>query len=159
MGWRKDMMAALQDHLIAEQSTISNVQIWNKDLEAGLESGKMPKAPFILLIYSGFETEPLGNARKRNFTIPVIVGIKNLRGEQAAFKQETEEAARMTFDEVLELMEEVFEGWSIKEQNVELVSASPIWIGDETYLGVKDGVEVWGLTLNYFATFGIVRGE
>jgi len=270
------MLRAIRERIAYGQDDIEDIQIWNSEFDAGLEKGKLPKAPFIIIGYNGFSAEAQGMCRKREFRVPILVGIRNLRGESAAFMQDAlgpatgvsgteagndalqwsaripgsenngikiiiaaiagtanitysynavsrevtvrlrtdidgnslttatelqtfiqdfiggvspsvcpvstdhygnsdgsgiceaaiitltggaDDAPRVTFDEMLEKLEGILEEWRLSEQDPDLVSASPCWITDEEYMGRVNEIELWGLTLSFFAVFNIEEGD
>ena len=155
MGWRKDLTMAMYDMLTTRQTAISNVEIWNKDFEEGLRNGKIPKAPFIIMQYTGFVSETLGNCHRRIFTIPLVVGISGLRGERAAFKGLDDGVSVLNFDDVLGELENALLEVGAGEEDESIFSASPIVIDEEEYLGRENDVELWGITLRFNAIFNI----
>ena len=153
MGWRKDLVEAIYDMLTTRQTAISNVQIWNKDFEEGLRSGKIPKAPFIIMQYAGFTNETLGNCHRRIFTVPLVVGISGLRGEQAAFTGLSSGVSVLNFDDVLGELENALLESGAGEEDETIANASPIVVDEEEYLGRVNEVELWGITLSFNAVF------
>lgn len=130
-----------------------NIQIWNKDIEAGILAGKLPIAPFIIINYAGFKSEGQGNNCKRLFTVPLLIGISGLRGEQAAFKGDGVEVTTQTVDAVLEELENVVLDANLGDYDDTLAGVSGIDISEETYMGSKNSVEVWGWNLEFEANF------
>jgi len=155
MGWRKDLLDSVMAILAQRQSAISNIEIWNKDFEEGLRSGKLPKAPFMIVNYTGFISETLGNCHRRIFTIPIIVGIKGLRGESAAFKGLDDGVTILNADSVLGELEDAILEAGAGEEDETIANASPIVIDEEEYLGRVNDVELWRITIKFNAIFNI----
>jgi len=155
MGWRKDLIDSLYAILSSRQSAITNIMVWNKNFEEGLRSGKLPKTPFMIIHYTGFTSETLGNCHRRDFTIPIIIGISGLRGERAAFTGLDEGVTVMNADAVLGELEDAILEAGPGEEDDSIANASPIVIEEEEYLGRVNDVELWGITMRFNAIFNV----
>lgn len=137
------------------------IAIWNKTIEEGLASGKLPIAPFLILRYNGFTSNPKGYCYERVISIGAIIGVSGLLSEQEAFHTQrttgVPPAPIVIVEEgvsyKMEVLENIFWNVKLSTLDADLINISPCILGDEVYLGRLNNVECWGMELTVRAMF------